>query len=60
MSHLAVVFFLLQELQQKPKQLIEVKMGGGLETALEKGFPRDPGSPSENGFMEPTYYAFWR
>ena len=20
--------------------------------------PRDPGSPSENGFMEPTYYAF--
>ena len=22
--------------------------------------PRDPGSPSENGFMEPKYYAFWR
>ena len=21
-------------------------------------FPRDPGSPSENGFMEPKYYAF--
>ena len=20
--------------------------------------PRDPGSPSENGFMEPKYYAF--
>ena len=23
-------------------------------------FPRDPGSPSENGFMEPKYLAFWR
>ena len=22
--------------------------------------PRDPGSPSENGSMEPKYYAFWR
>jgi len=23
-------------------------------------FPRDPGSPSENGFMEPKYYALRR
>ena len=23
-------------------------------------YPRDPGSPSENGFMEPKYYAFRR
>ena len=23
-------------------------------------FPRDPGSPSENGSMEPKYYAFRR
>ena len=23
-------------------------------------FPTDPGSPSENGSMEPKYFAFWR
>ena len=23
-------------------------------------FPRDPGSPSENGFMEPKHLAFWK
>ena len=27
---------------------------------LRMSFPRDPGSPSVNGFMEPKYYAFRR
>ena len=25
---------------------------------VSKAYPRDPGSPSENGFMEPKNYAF--
>ena len=31
-----------------------------VSTALQpwESYPRDPGSPSENGFMEPKYYAF--
>ena len=49
-------FFLLQELQEKPKQLIEVNMGGGLETALEKGFPRDPNHLLRM-VVEPKYFA---
>ena len=32
----------------------------GCRFQKKNGLPRDPGSPSQNGFMEPKYYAFWR